>query len=188
MKSTTTFLLGAALATSGWLVTAPQATGPATVAIINGDRVLEGSNVGRQARDQLESRASDWQSRIDSASQELQQMQQRRQEQALTLNDEALSRLNSDIEEKTVEIQRMNDDARRELSRLEQQMTLQVNQQLGPLVEQFASGRSIDLIFDSSRASGLLYFSNTRDVTDDFLALVNQSDGGAGDQQQQQQQ
>lgn len=182
MKSTTTFLLGAALATSGWLVAAPQATGPASVAMINGDRVLEGSNIGQQAREQLEAAASRWQQQIDTATQELQQMQARRQEQALTLNEQALAQLTRDIEEKQVQIQRMNDDARRELSRLEQQITVQVNQQLGPLVERFAADRGIDIIFDTSRAGGLLYFATARDVTEDFLALVNQNTGEGTEQ------
>ena len=172
---TTSFLLGAVLATSGWMLAAPQATGPTHAAVINGDRVLEGSNAGRSARERLEAEAARWQGRIDTASNELSALTRQRTDQALTLNESALARLNQDIEEKQVAIQRMNDDARRELARLEQQITVEVNQQLGPLVEQFASQRGLDLIFDTSRAQGILYFATARDVTEDFLAMVNAS-------------
>lgn len=182
MKTTSTFVLAAAVAASGWMVAAPQA-GSASIAIVNGDQVLESSNVGQQARTQLESAATQWQTRIQTAQQELQALTQRRQEQALTLNETALARLNQDIEEKQVEIQRLNDDANRELQRLQQQITVQVNQQLGPLVEQFAAQQQLDLIFDSSNMAGLLYFSNARDMTDQFLTMVNAQGGTGGEQE-----
>lgn len=172
MKTTSTFVLAAAIAASGWLAAAPQA-GPASIAIIDGNRVLESSNVGQQARDQLESAATNWRSRIDTATQELQALTNRRQEQALTLNESALARLNQEIEEKQVEIQRLNDDANRELQRMQQQITVQVNEQLGPLVEQFAAQQGLDLILDSSNMSGLLYFGNATDMTEQFLTMVN---------------
>jgi Skp family chaperone for outer membrane proteins len=67
----------------------------------------------------------------------------------------------------------MNDDARRELTRLEQQITLDVNSQLGPLVERFAEDNGIEVIFDGARLQGVLYVDQAVDVTDDFLAIVN---------------
>lgn len=173
MKTASSFVLGAALVASGWMA-APQAATPANIAVINGEQVLGNSNVGQQARQRLEAAAADWEERISTATQELQALQRQRQEQALTLNEAALSRLNQDIEEKQVEVQRMNDDARRELGRLQDQITVEVNRQLGPLVDQFAADQNLDMIFDISRAQSLLYFSNERDVTDQFLAVVNQ--------------
>ena len=91
----------------------------------------------------------------------------------MTLNEAALARMNQDIEEKQVRLERLNDDARRELQRLEQQITLDVNTQLGPLVERFAVDRGVDLILDSARMQGVLYYNTGRDLTDDFLAMVN---------------
>lgn len=178
MKTTTTLLLSAAVLTSGWLAAAPQTGDGAAIAFINGDRVLEGSNIGQQARERLDAAASTWQQRLTAAQTELDTLQRNRSEQALTLNDTALARLNQDIEEKQVEIQRLNDDARRELTRLEQQVTLDVNTQLGPLVDRFAADRGLDVIFDGARLQGVLYVDESRDLTDDFLALVNASATG----------
>ena len=179
MKVTTSFLLGAALVASGVLA-APQAGQSPTIALINGDRILEGSNIGRQARERLETAAGQWQERINAVQQELEGMTRQRQEQALTLNDTALARLNQDIEERQVTAERMNDDARRELARMEQQVTLDVNAQLGPMVERFATDRGYDLILDTSRTQGMLFFALPLDVTDDFLAMVNAATPGTG--------
>lgn len=173
MKVSTTLVLTAALVGSSLLAATPQTTESTSVVVINGDRVLEGSNIGRQARERLEAAAAVWEERVDAVNAELSTLTRQRQDQALSLNEAALLRLNQDIEERQVQLQRLNDDARRELARLEQQVTVDVNTRLGPLIDQFASERNLDLILDSARMQGLLYFKSSRDLTDDFLALVN---------------
>ena len=178
MKTASTFLLGAAMFASTMFAAPPQADPGVNLAFINGDRVLTASDIGTAARETLEASAAQWTERITALTTELDTIQRQRQEQALTLNDSALARLNQDIEEKSVQLDRMNDDARRDLERLEQQITLDVNSQLGPLVERFAAERGYDMIFDTARLQGILYFTPSRDVTDDFMALVNSSVSG----------
>lgn len=161
------------------LLIAPAVAGAAvaqetqTIAVIDGDRVLTESTIGRNARERIEASANSWQERVNAVRQELDGLNRQRQEGALTLNEDALTSLNFQIEDKSVEIQGLQDDARRELARLEQQVTTDVNQRLGPLVEQLAAQGDYDIIIDASRLVGLLYFSQTIDVTDAFLALVN---------------
>jgi len=179
MKTASTFVIGAAMFATTMFAAPPQATSGSTFAFINGDRVLETSVIGQGARGTLETSAAQWTERITALTTELDGLQRQRQEQALTLNESALARLNQDIEERTVQLERMNDDARRDLQRLEQQITVDVNSQLGPLVEAFAAERGYDMIFDTARLQGILYFEPSKDVTDDFLTLVNARAGAA---------
>jgi len=183
MRTASTFVLGAAMFASTMFAATPQPGSGTSLAFINGDRVLTSSEIGTAARQTLEASAGQWTERITAMTTELDTMldtmQRQRQEQALTLNDSALARLNQDIEEKSVQLDRMNDDARRDLERLEQQITLDVNSQLGPLVEQFAAENGYDMIFDTARLQGILYFSPSKDVTEEFMALVNASVSGA---------
>ena len=179
MKTVSMFTLGAAMFASTLFAAAPQAGSASQFAFINGDRILESSAIGQGARDTLEASAAQWTERLTALQTELDTLTRQRQEQALTLNDAALARLNTDIEEKQVELERLNDDARRDLQRLEQQVTLDVNAQLGPLVERFAADNGYDMIFDTARLQGVLYFAPSKDVTDDFLAVVNANTGGA---------
>ena len=180
MRTTTSLLVGAAMFASAVFST-PQSAATKIV-FIDGDSVLTGSEIGRVAREQLEAEAARWQETLNTQTAELEALQRQRQDQALTLNEGALARLNQDIEEKQVLAQRTNDDARRELERMEQQITIDVNEQLGPLVERFAAENGYDLIFDSSRAQGVLYFANSTIVTNEFLALVNSSVSGGSSQ------
>jgi len=177
MRTASTFVLGAAMFASTMFAAVPQTTEPASVAFINGDLVLETSSIGQEARQQLEASATQWQERLQALNTELETLNRQRQEQALTLNEAALARLNQDIEEKSVQLERLNDDARRDLQRLEQQITLDVNAQLGPLVERFAADQGYDIIFDSARLQGILYFSPAKDVSNELLSLVNAGGG-----------
>jgi Skp family chaperone for outer membrane proteins len=179
MKTTSTFALGAAMFATTMFAAPSQAGSGANFAFINGDRVLEASAIGTVARQTLEASAAQWMESIAALTTDLDALQRQRQEQALTLNDAALARLGQDIEEKGVQLERLNDDARRDLARLEQQITIDVNSQLGPIVERFAIERGYDMIFDTARLQGILYFAPSKDATEAFMELVNASIEGA---------
>ena len=156
---------------------AQQAATP-KIAVINGDRVIEESNIGRTVSEQAQARADEWTTRIEAKQAELNDLARQRQEQALTLNEEALIRLDSDVEQRNVELNRLRDDANRDLQTLSAQYQGQINAALVPAVERLAAAGGYDLILDT-RVQGLLYFSSTLDVTDQFITMVNEGSAGA---------
>lgn len=177
MRTTTSFVLGAAMIASTLIASAPQTSESTRVGVIRGDEVLAESNIGRQARERLQSAISRWEERIDTATEELGQLNQRVADQRLTLGAEAISDLEIQIQEKEVEINRMRDDANREVQRLQQQVSQEINAQLVPLVDRFAQEQGLDFIFDGSQTSGLLYFAGGRDYTEQFVTLVETQGG-----------
>lgn len=152
------------------------------VVVVDGDRVTTETQVGQQARQRVQTAAEDWQQRMQAAQSELQTMAQNRQTQALTLSQDALAQLDRDIEEKQVELQRMQDDARRQVERLQQESQQQINNVLIPVLETLASEQGYDLVFDSRmiQTGAMLYFANTLDVTDEYIARVNAAASGPG--------
>lgn len=156
---------------------------PLKIAVINGDRVIAESTVGKEVFDQAQRVADEWQARLEAAQQELDTMIRQGQEQAMTLNQAALNRLNTDIEERRVQLQRMQDDRNRELQRLQLTAQNQINAALVPAVERLAQQEGYDLILDS-RITGMLYFSNAIDVTERFLVMVNEQTAPSQQQSQ----
>ena len=145
------------------------------IVVVDGERVTTETEVGQQARTRVETAAQDWQARMESAQAELQTLAQNRQTQALTLSADALSQLDRDIEEKQVELQRMQDDARRQIERLQVESQQQINEVLIPALETMAAEQGYQLVFDSRmvQTGAMLYFANTLDVTDEYIARVN---------------
>ena len=151
------------------------------IVLVDGDRVTSETAIGRQVRERIEAAATDWQNRMTQLQTELQTMAQSRQTQQLTLSPEALSQLDRDMEEKQVELQRMQDDARRTIERMQVIGQEEVNAVLIPALEAMASEQGFELVFDSrlTQMGGLLYFANQLDVTDLFVAKVNATSGGS---------
>ena len=153
-----------------------QQAGGLKVAVIDGERVITESNIGKQVQIEAQALAADWEARINAKQAELDAKVQQGQEQRLTLNQDALDRLSAEIEQLQVELQRLRDDANRAIQRLGAEAQDRINAQLIPAVELMANQEGFDLIFDT-RIQGILYFANSIDATDRFIALVNANTG-----------
>lgn len=159
---------------------------PLKIAVINGDRALAESNIGTQVSQEGQAFASDWETRIRDKQAEIDTLVARAQEQRLTLTDEALARIQTDIEQLNVELQRLRDDYQRALNRFGAQAQERINAVLIPAVEQLASAEGYDLILDT-RIEGILYFADVIDATDQFITMVNAQTpvpGGSGQESQ----
>ena len=145
---------------------------PLKVAVINGVQVLAESNIGRQVQAEAQAADADWQSRLAAKQTEIDALVQQGQEQRLTLNQQALNRLQGQIDQLQLDLQRLVQDRDRVLVRLAEQAQLRINEVLIPAVERLAEENGYDLILDS-RIQGILYFANRVDVTAHYIELVN---------------
>ena len=154
----------------------PVATGqdgrPLKIAVINGDRALAESNIGAQVQQEAQSAASQWETRIRDKQAEIDTKVAQAQEQRLTLTDDALARLQQEIEQLRVDLQRLQADYQRAVQRFGSEAQTRINAVLIPAVEQMATANGYDLILDT-RIDGILYFANAIDITDEFITMVN---------------
>ena len=151
------------------------------VVVVDGERVTAETQVGREVRTEVEAAASNWQTQSDQLQAELQTLATSRQQQALTLNAQALADLNSQIEGKQVAIERLQDDARRQLERLQADGQQRINRVLVPVLERLAAERRWDLVFDARlvQTGSMLHYASSLDVTDEFIAGVNAASGSS---------
>ncbi len=170
------FSLGAALPA---LAQTPEAPGAATpqaqplkIAAIDGNRVLAESNIGAQVQQEAQAAAAEWDTRIREKQTEIDTLVAQAQQQQLTLTETALGRIQQQIEQLNVDLQRLRDDANRAMTRLGETAQEQINAVLIPAVELLANADGYDLILDT-RIQGILYFADAIDATDRYIALVN---------------
>lgn len=147
----------------------------AGIVLVDGERATSETVIGQRVRVRVNAAAEQWQQRLSGLQAELNQLGQQRQQQQLTLSPAALAELSQQIEEKQVELTRLQDDARRAMERIQGESVEEVNNALIPVLESMASERGYQIVFDTrmTQTGGLLYFANTLDVTDDFIARVN---------------
>lgn len=162
---------GQQTATPAQLPAAGQPT-PLKIAVINGDRVLLESNIGMQVQQETQAAVAEWDTRVGQKQGELDGLTSQAVEQRLTLTEAALGRIQTQIEQLQIDLQRIRDDANRALTRMTEEAQVRINDVLIPAVERLATEDGYDLILDT-RISGILYFADAIDATDRYIALVN---------------
>lgn len=153
-------------------VAAAQQERPLKIAVIDGNRVLEESNIGAQVSQDARAAAASWDVRIGEKQTEIDTLVAQAQQQQLTLTADAMNRMQQQIEQLNVDMQRLRDDAERAMARLGEEAQVRINDVLIPAVEELANSEGFDLILDT-RIQGILYFADAIDATDRYIAMVN---------------
>lgn len=153
-------------------VAAAQQERPLKIAVIDGNRVLEESNIGAQVSQDARAAAASWDVRIGEKQTEIDTLVAQAQQQQLTLTAVAMNRMQQQIEQLNVDMQRLRDDAERAMARLGEEAQVRINDVLIPAVEELANSEGFDLILDT-RIQGILYFADAIDATDRYIAMVN---------------
>ena len=156
-------------------VAAPLAAQGAKVAIIDTERILLSSATGKEALDGLKALREQKEKEGETRTQELQGLQQRLQEGRLSLSEDKLAELQQQIEDKTIQMRRFQDDANRELNKKQEEVLAAVDRKVMPVIVQYGKANGYDLIFRKFE-SGLVYAADGVDVTDE---IIKQLDGGS---------
>lgn len=138
------------------------------IGAVNSQEVLEKSVEGKKIMAQLEERNKKNQDQLAKLDNEINQLQSKLNTQRLTLTNEAMMQLNSDIEKKQTERKRMAEDTYREMQEFTQRLFQKMQGELIPIIEQVGQDRGLDMIFDLLK-SGAIYFSPTIDLTEEVI-------------------
>lgn len=155
---------------------APAAAQAQKIGVIDTERVLTASEVGKAALEGLTALRTQKQQQGEALQQELTDLQTRLQEGRLSLSEDKLAELQRQAEDKALAMRRFQDDANRELAKKRDEVLAEVDQKVMPVINQYGQANGFDMIFRKFE-SGLIYVSDAIDVTDEVIA---QLDAGAG--------
>ncbi|MCK4429894.1 MAG: OmpH family outer membrane protein, partial [Candidatus Aminicenantes bacterium] len=105
---------------------------------------------------------------------EIRNLQTKLNTQRLTLTQEAMMNLNSDIERKQTQRKRFAEDSNREMNELSARLFQKIQNELIPIIQQIGKDMNLDVIFDLSQ-SGTLYFNPTIDLTEEVIKRYDAS-------------
>lgn len=145
------------------------------IAVVDNDRVFEESQAGQAAQEEIQTEYDQWQSRVQQAEQELQQLRTR----LTTATGVEAQDLQQQAEEKQVEIQRLRDDANREFNRVRDRVLAELEAQLTPAIEALGQEAGYTVVLNT-QSPGLLYYDDAIDITADLIARLNAGAAGPG--------
>ncbi len=156
--------------------------GPVKVGIINIQRAIVESTEGKKAADDLTKRFTPKRTELDRKQKEVQDLQKKLEDGKNTLSDDMRANLIRDIERKTKDFNRDNDDATTDFQQAEQQLINTIGTKVMKVVDEYARKNTYDVILDvSSQQSPILWATNRIDITDEIIGAYNMVFGAGGE-------
>jgi len=148
------------------------------IGVVNSQEVLEKSSEGKKAIGQLEEKRKSNQDRLGNMDEEIRKLETKLNTQRLTLTNEAILQLSSDIEKKRTERKRFAEDSLREMQDMQLRLFNRVQGELIPIIEQIGKEKNLDLILDLAN-SGAIYFNPVIDLTTEVIRRYDASKASA---------
>jgi len=144
------------------------------VAIINSQKAFETCAEGKKALAQMQDRDTKIKNDIQKLDDAIRLLENKLSTGRLTMTNEALAGIQSDIEKKTTERKRYEEDATRDGQSFANNLINKIRGEMVVVIENLAKERGLDLVLDAM-SSGVVTASPTIDITDEVIRRYDQS-------------
>ncbi len=157
-----------------FLVFAGFAQESGKIGIVNSNEVIQRSTEGKAVMTQLQEKDKSNSSRISTMDEKIRELETKLSTQRLTLTQESILQLSSELERKRTERKRFAEDSLRELQELRFRLFTKVQNEVIPIIEGLGKERNLEIIFDLAN-SGAVYVNPTIDLTEEVIKRYNAS-------------
>ncbi len=159
---------------------AATAIGGSKVAVIDLQRAITENQEGKKAQDEFMKEISKRQGDFDKKQKSLDEMQNKLKTQANLLSDIAKADLGRQIDQTTTDLNRMNEDAQKELGDLQQKLFRPIAERASKILNAYAQETGYAIVFDvSSQANSIIYVQDVADITTEIIRRVDAEAGKA---------
>jgi outer membrane protein len=148
----------------------PAAADDYKIGVVVTQRLLAGSDAGKEAFEKLRSKKDLAQEKLDKRASELKEMEADLQKRAMVLSGDEKKKAIEDFEKRQRDAARLKEDLEQELQKSEMETLGEVNRFLSRVVVEFGKESDYDLIIDAQAA---VYFSEKFDITGEVLKRAN---------------
>ena len=151
---------------------AMPAAAQSKVAVIDVQRVVTESDPGKEALRKLKELSDQKVQEGQALQQEVNTLRDQLNKQRFTLSEDKLQDLSKQIEDRSIALQRFEDDAQRELNEARRRTLGALEERIMPVINEIGQERGLTLIFNKYQ-SGLVYADQAVDITDDVIRRFN---------------
>jgi outer membrane protein len=156
------------------LVTLSFAQQTYRIGVVNSAEVLQKSIEGKNIVARLEEKNKTDQTKLANMDEDIRQLENKLNTQRLTLTNEAMMNMSSDLDKKRTDRKRFAEDSSREFEELRGRLFDKITTEVTPIIEQIGKEMNLEVIFDLTR-SGAIYFSPTVDLTAEVIKRYDAS-------------
>jgi outer membrane protein len=143
-------------------------------AFIDVQRIASESTAGRAATDKIKALQDEKVRELQQRQQALQSDQERLEQSGSVLSDQARVQLQREIERKSLDLQRFSEDAQDDVTALTQQLQMEFEEQLVPVIDRVAREKQLHMVFNVFD-SGLIWAEQGMDLTFEIIQALNAS-------------
>jgi outer membrane protein len=147
-----------------------------TVVVVDFERAVVESKEGKKSSDKFNGALQAKQSEIEKKQKELEDQQRKLQNGARTLSDAAKVDLQKDIDRRTTDLQRINEDAQKELQTLRDELLRPIAERATAILNAMASERNYTLVVDTSDPdSNVIWKNDKNDITAELVKRIDEA-------------
>jgi len=157
---------------------AATTAGGSKVAVIDFQRAVTENQEGKKAQDQFLQEVNRRQSEFDKKQKSLDEMQNKLKTQEKVLSDPIKADLSKQIDQTTTDLNRMNEDAQKELGDIQQRLFRPIAERASKVLNAYAQETGYSVVFDvSSQANSIIYVQDVADITTEIIRRVDAEAG-----------
>ena len=142
------------------------------VAVIDVQRVVTESDPGKESLQRLRTLQEQTIEEGRGLQQEVEALREQFSRQRFTLSEEKLAEMTGQIEDKTIALQRFEDDAKRNLEEARRTALGRLEENIMPIITELGQEQGLTVIFNKFQ-SGLVYADEAVDITDEVILRFN---------------
>jgi outer membrane protein len=166
----------AVLLAAAVLAASPSFAEGLKVAVIDVNKVMNESEVGKAARKKIEDRYEELKKKIDARNEEARKMKEELDKQKILLGKEKLKEREDALTAKVAETRQLTQEAEKEMQNRQGELTRAVLKIVEGQLEKVVKQEKIDLLLEKS--GGVVHFNPSLDITSKVLDLVNKENPG----------
>ncbi len=148
--------------------------GAGRVAVVDFQKAVVENAEGKKAQEKFMAEVNKRQKEFEGKQKSLSDAQNKLQTQAQVLTDTVKADLGRQIDKLNTELQRMNDDAQKELGDYQQQLFRPIMEQTQKVLQSYSAENGFAVVFDvSSQANSIIYVQDVADITTEIIRRVD---------------
>lgn len=142
------------------------------IAVVEVERLLQESERGKNAVQDLTRLRDEKQAELTSRQEQLAALQKQYNDGRLTLAEDRLAELEKQLEDMTIDLRRAQDDANREMQKVQGERFGEIEQAVLPIIAQVGREFGYTAIFNKFQG-GLLFAADAADITNLIIERYN---------------
>ncbi len=153
---------------------APAGAGAGRVAVVDFQKAVTENSEGKKAQEKFMAELNKRQKEFEDKQKALSEAQNKLQTQDKVLSDTVKADLAKQIDRLNTELQRMNDDAQKELGDFQQQLFRPIAERTQEVLKSYSAETGFAVVFDSSsQANSIIYVQEVADITTEIIRRVD---------------